>query len=247
MPLSSLPRHPVTLARLSGLAYLAIILSGIFAQIVVRGNLIDWQDANATAAAIVSQDTLFRLGLLADFLVFALDILLAVTFYRLLAPVDRGVALFALSARLVMSAVMVTALLAETAPLLLLGETPIAGQLDADTANAVSLIFLGLHNEGYILGLMLFGLHCGALGILLARARYFPAFLGLLMGLSGISYLALGVVHFGIPALSGVGGLLLLPAALPEFVFAGWLIFVGLNRRQWAAQGAADEPHPPGA
>lgn len=236
MSLSPLPRHPVSLARLSGLAYLAIILCGIFAQIVVRSSLIDWQDAHATAAAIMSQDTLFRLGLLADFLVFALDILLAVTFYRLLVPVDRGVALFALSARLVMSAVMVTALLAQTAPLLLLGDSPIAGQLDAETANTVSLFFLGLHNEGYILGLMLFGLHCGALGILLVRSSYFPAFLGLLMGLSGISYLALGVVHFGIPALSGVGGLLLLPAALPEFVFAGWLIVIGLNRKKWMAQ-----------
>ncbi|MBI1235172.1 MAG: DUF4386 family protein [Alphaproteobacteria bacterium] len=235
MPLSSLPRHPVALARLSGLAYLVIILSGIFAQIVVRSSLIDWQDASGTASALQTQEALFRIGLLADFLVFALDILLAVTFYRLLAPVARGIALFALSARLVMSAVMVTALLAQTAPLLLLGDAPIAGQLDSDTANAVSLFFLGLHNEGYILGLMLFGLHCGALGILLVRARYFPSFLGLLMGLSGLSYVALGVVHFGLPALSGVGGFLLLPAALPEFVFAGWLLVVGLNRRQWKA------------
>jgi hypothetical protein len=38
------------------------------------------------------------------------------------------------------------------------------------------------------------------------------------------------------PTLSGVGGLLLLPAALPEFVFAGWLIVIGLNRKKWEAQ-----------
>ncbi|MEE2526501.1 DUF4386 domain-containing protein [Hyphobacterium sp. HN65] len=236
-------RHPVSLARLSGLAYVIIILSGIFAQIVVRGGLIDWQDASATALAIQTDDALFRLGILADFLVFALDIFLAVTFYRLFVAVDRGVALFALSARLVMSAVMVTALLAETAPLLLLGDTPIAGQLDPEAAGVWSLVFLGLHNEGYILGLMLFGLHCGALGILLTRSRYFPTFLGLLMGLSGLSYVALGVVHFGLPALSGVGGMLLLPAALPEFVFAGWLLVRGLNRRQWQAQIEADGSH----
>jgi len=235
------PRHPVALARLSGLAYLAIILCGIFAQIIVRGNLIDWQDANGTGAAILEQNTLFRLGILADFVVFALDILLAVTFYRLLAHADRGIALFALSARLVMSAVMMTALLAETAPLFLLGDTPIAGQLSPAVANAASLAFLALHNEGYILGLMLFGLHCAALGILLARSEVFPTFLGVLMGLSGISYLALGVVHFGLPALSGIGGLLLLPAALPEFVFAGWLIAVGLDRRRWTASVSAPD------
>ena len=83
---------------------------------------------------------------------------------------------------------------------------------------------------------MLFGLHGCALGILLARSSYFPRLLGLLMGLSGLSYLALGIVHFGLPALSGPGGFLLLPAALPEFVFAGWLLVVGLNRRRWEAR-----------
>ncbi len=230
------PRHPVTLARLSGLAYLAIILSGIFAQLVVRGSLIDWQDAGATAELIQSRNELFRLGLLADFLVLVLDIVLAVTFYRLLAPIDRGLALLALSIRLVMSGVLVTALVAQTAPLLLLGDGAISGQFEAGTADTLALTFLGLHNEGYILALMLFGLHGCALGILLARSGYFPRIIGLLMGLSGLSYLALGIVHFGLPALSGLGGLLLLPAALPEFVFAGWLLVVGLNRRRWEAR-----------
>ena len=60
---SAPPRHPVTLARLSGLAYVAIILCGIFAQMVVRGNLLDWQDAGATAELIQSRNSLFRLGL----------------------------------------------------------------------------------------------------------------------------------------------------------------------------------------
>ena len=230
---ATLTRHPVTLARVSGLAYVVIILCGIFAQMAVRGSLIDWQSADATAELIQSRNGLFRLGLLADFLVFALDIVLAVTFYRLLAPVDRGIALFALSVRLVMSGVLATALLAQTAPLLLLGDSAIAGQFEPATANTLALTFLGLHNEGYILGLMLFGVHGCALGILLARSGYFPRFLGILMGLSGLSYLALGLVHFGFPALSGLGGLLLLPAALPEFVFAGWLLIAGLSRRRW--------------
>ena len=233
---ATLPRHPVALARLSGLAYLAIILCGIFAQLVVRGGLIDWQDADATAELIQDRTGLFRLGLLADFAVFALDIVLAVTFYRLLAPVDRGLALFALAARLVMSAVMVTALLAQTAPLLLLGDGAIAAQVEPDSAKTLGLIFLGLHNEGYILGLMLFGLHVCALAILLARSGCFPRVLGGLMGLSGLSYLGLGIIHFGLPGLSGIGGMLLIPAALPEFVFAGWLLVVGLDRSRWAAR-----------
>lgn len=231
------PNNPVTLARLSGLAYLAIILCGIFAQIAVRGELIDWQDAGATADRIREQTGLLRLGILSDFTVLCLDVVLAVTFYRLLAPVDRGVALFALAIRLVMSAALAVALLAQIAPLLLLGDSPIATQLDPAMAGQIALTFLGLNNEGYILALMLFGLHCISLGVLLFRAPYFPHALGLLMGVSGISYLALGIVHFGLPELGGLGGLLLLPAALPEFILAGWLLIVGLDRRKWGESG----------
>jgi len=231
------PENPVTLARLSGLAYLAIILCGIFAQIAVRGELIDWQAASATADRIREQTGLLRLGILADFTVLCLDVVLAVTFYRLLAPVDRGVALFALAIRLVMSGALAVALLAQIAPLLLLGDSPVAVQLDPIMAGQAALTLLALHNEGYILALMLFGLHCLCLGVLLFRAPFFPAILGLAMGVSGFSYLALGIVHFALPALDGVGGLLLLSAALPEFILAGWLLVVGLSRRKWEATG----------
>jgi hypothetical protein len=233
------PRHPVALARLSGLAYLAIIVCGIFAQIAVRSALIDWQDAGATADRIRDGEALFRIGILADFIVFGLDIVLAVSFYRLLAPVDRGLALFVLGARLVMSAVLCANLLCQIAALVLLGDTPVSAQLDPSSAEAAALAALSLHNEGYILGLMVFGLHCAGLGVLLFRSGYFPAFLGVLMGLSGLSYLAMGVVHFGLPALGGAGGILLLSAALPEFVFTAWLLFMGLNRRKWDAAIAA--------
>lgn len=235
MTAASIPRHPVTLARLSGLAYLAIILCGLFAQLAVRGVLIDWQDAGATAGAIRDQNTLFRLGIMADLLVFGLDIVLAVTFYRLLSPVDRGLALFALSARLVMCAVMCANLLAMIAPLVLLGETPLAGQLDGPTAELAALAALELHSEGYVLGLMVFGLHGAALGVLLFRSGYFPAVLGLLVGVSGLSYLTLGIVHFALPALTGAGSLLLLTAALPEFAFTAWLLLAGLSRKKWDA------------
>jgi Domain of unknown function (DUF4386) len=228
-------RNPRTFARLSGLAYLAIIGLGIFAQMGVRGQIIDWSDAGATADQIRLDPLLLRAGILADLTVFVLDIVLAVMFYRLLAPAGRGLALFAMAVRITMTAVLCVNLLNMMAPLVLLGDGPIAAQLDPAMADAASLVFLGLHNEGYILGLMLFGLHCACLGILLARADYFPAFLGWLMGLSGLSYISLGIIHFGLPESGAIGGLLLLPAALPEFVFTGWLLAVGLNRSRWDA------------
>lgn len=242
MTAASIPRHPVTLARLSGLAYLAIILCGLFAQLAVRGVLIDWQDAGATAGAIRDQNTLFRLGIMADLLVFALDIVLAVTFYRLLSPVDRGLALFALSVRLVMVAVMSANVLAMIAPLVLLGETPLAAQLDGPAAEVAALAALELHSEGYVLGLTVFGLYSAALGVLLFRSGYFPAVLGVLMGVSGLSYLTLGIVHFALPALTGAGSLLLLTAALPEFVFTAWLLLAGLSRKKWDAALSGQAP-----
>lgn len=58
-----------TKARLAGVAYLVCVLTGLFAEIGVRGKLIDYGDAAATAHHILASESLFRLGFAADMLV----------------------------------------------------------------------------------------------------------------------------------------------------------------------------------
>ena len=54
------------LARVAGVAYLLVIVAGIFAEFVVRSRLIVHGDAAATAANITASESLFRFGVVGD-------------------------------------------------------------------------------------------------------------------------------------------------------------------------------------
>ena len=53
-------------ARLTGIAYLGIVVCGLFAEFFVRMSLIDDGDAVATAADVADAPGLFRAGIGAD-------------------------------------------------------------------------------------------------------------------------------------------------------------------------------------
>ncbi len=93
-------------ARIAGVLYLTIILSGIFAQFFVRDSLIEPGDATATATNIVASESLFRVGIAADLIMILCDVALAAIFYVLLKPVDNGLALLAAFFRLVQAAIL---------------------------------------------------------------------------------------------------------------------------------------------
>jgi len=57
------PSSIQTYARLAGLGYLVIIVTGIFAEFFVRSSIIVPGDATATAANLLGAQDLFRSGL----------------------------------------------------------------------------------------------------------------------------------------------------------------------------------------
>ena len=80
--------HHRKVSRRTGLAYLGIIFTGVFAEFVVRGSLVVDSDPVATARNIAEAPGLFRVGIGADLLMIALDITVAFGLFRLLRHVD---------------------------------------------------------------------------------------------------------------------------------------------------------------
>jgi hypothetical protein len=85
-PLVASPRLE---ARAAGLMYVLVILLGGFAEIAVRQGLVVDGDPAATAQAIVSHASLYRLGFAAEMATNVIAVPLTLIFYRLLAPVAR--------------------------------------------------------------------------------------------------------------------------------------------------------------
>ena len=210
--------------RQAGLLYLVIIACGLFAELVVRSRLIVFDDAAATAASIVAAPGLFRAGFVADLLMVASDVAIAVVLYVLFRPFGRMLALLAAALRLVQAVVLGVNLLNYHGALLLLaGTAPAVAFADAQQ-QALALFLLDAHRHGYDLALVFFGLANLALGPLVVRSRLAPRVLGYGLVAAGVVYLVGSMVRFVAPAALAV----VVPAyAVPlvaELAFCLWLL-----------------------
>ncbi len=229
---------PQAYARAAGALYLVIIVFGIGAEVFIRGSLIVPGDAAATAANITTHEGLFRAGFAADSIMALADVALAVLLYVLLAPAGKTLALMAAAFRLTQTAVIGLNLLSYYSALLLLDGSEYAAAFDPAQLNALAALALDRHAHGYDLGLIFFGASCLLLGILIVRSGYLPKWLGGLVALAGVVYLAGSYTLFLAPDLAGA----IQPAyAVPlvaEIALCLWLLARGVDVERWRARAA---------
>jgi len=217
------------LARPTGLAYLGIIATGIFAEVGVRLPLVDVGDPVATAANIADSALLFRLGILADVAMVALDVIVAIGLLALLSHVSRPLAQLAAALRLIQAAVISANLMNMTLALQLATGGPGAEALGSGAPGLV-LASMELHGVMYDLGLVFFGLSCLVLAGLLVASRSVPSVLGWGVGIAGAVYLVGSFAALGAPGWSATIDPLYGVAFLAELAFAVWLVARGMPR-----------------
>ena len=138
-----------TLSRTAGFLYLIVIVGILFDEFFVRGNLIVWGDAAATAQNILGSEVLFRFGFVIDLIAQACLLLLALALHQLLKPVNKFYALIMVSCVVVMVAITtINTLNMYAAMLLLKGSTTYLSVLTKDQLNAMVRFFLGMHGSG---------------------------------------------------------------------------------------------------
>ncbi len=214
-------------ARIAGVAYLLIFIGGIFAEVFVRDRLVVSDDAATTAANIIANEGLFRIGLAVDMMVFALDVLVAWAFYVLLRPVQEGLALLSTFFRLVMAAMLGLNLLHQYAALYALNGADHLSAFEPAQLESLSLFAMRVHGMGYNAGLVFFGFAIIALGAALFRARYVPRILSVGLALSGVVYLLTSFSSILTPSITGSLFVLFLLPVAAELGLALWLMIMG--------------------
>ena len=230
--------------RLAGLCYLAIIGLGLWSEVFVCGSLVVAGDAAATARNIAAQPQLWRLGLAADLLMQVLDLPVIVVLWRLLRPVNETLALTATGLNLVQTAMLVgnrvqllAALEFATAPGL--GAAFLPAQREA-----LAMLAVQLHAQGFGIGLIFFGVACVIRGALIAHSGVLPRVLGWLLAVAGLAYLLNSFALLLAPALAKLlFPAVLLPAFVGELLFALWLT-AGKPRAPLAVSPASPMSHP---
>lgn len=229
--LKNLETAPQTYARIAGLFYLLIIIAGIFAEAFVRGKLVVYGDAVATANNIIHSEFLWKIGITADLIMQACDLPVMILLYYLLRPVSKKLALLNLSFNLIQTAVLVANKLNLVAALSFLGDADYLKSFSPDQLHTLSYLAIKLHDFGFGIGLLFFGFVCLIEGYLIYKSGYFPKVFGILMAIAGLCYLTNTFALILAPQLSSI--VLLLPCLVAELALSLWLIFKGVNLPVW--------------
>jgi len=223
-------------SRLTGVLYLIIIATGMFAEFFVRANLIVPGDASATTNNIIASESLFRLNIFADLIMIVCDVGLAILFYLLLKPVSKPLALLASFFRLAQATSLGVNLLNMFFVLQLISGANYLAVLESNQLQAFVMMFLESHSTGYTLALVFFGFNLIILGVLMYKSGYFPKTLGVMIIIAASAYLMDAFAKILLSNYSRYQEILtfavLAPAFVSELALCLWLLFNGVEDDQ---------------
>jgi len=206
-------------SRITGLLYLGLALTGMFAFLFAKSKLYVEGDAVATTTNLISNQSLARMGLSAELALVGFQALVAVWFFKLFKKTD----MFAAISLTVFGLVNAVAILISNAfwlaALLLALENPDI----ANNANQVLVLF-NLHEVIWIVSKLFFGLWLIPMGYLAGLAKM-PRFLGWFLIGGGVGYILSAFMSILTPGLADVNELITIPATIGEFWMIGYLLF----------------------
>ena len=223
MPHSSDTVHQRRAALLAGGALLLMAVLAPIAFFAILEPIRSAGDAVAQASALLASGTLFRISIVIFLAVAVLDILVAWALHGVFAPVNPHLSLLAAWFRLVYTALLLVATVSLIDALNLL-------QMPAQDTNLWAQPIQRELNGFFVtfnFGLGIFGCHLLVLGYLILRSHLFPGFLGALVMIAGLGYLAdtLGTIlisqyDLNLASVTFIGEVLLI----------GWLLWWGWRR-----------------
>jgi hypothetical protein len=224
---------PRLTARLGGLFYLLMFVSGGIATFARRGIIVPG-DAAATAAHISAHGNLWQVGFAGDVLVVATYVAVTAFLYQLLKPVNRSVALLAAFLSLTGCAVQGVSCAFELAPLAVVKGAPYLRVFSATQLPALAYLLLKLYGQTYNVALVFFAFYDFLIGWLVFRSTFMPRIVGVLMMIAGVAGLSFLSPTFGPRNLPYI-----IPFSAGEAVLTLWLVIKAVNADRWKERARA--------
>ncbi len=217
------PDRTRTVARLTGLAYLGLLITGALGFVVIRGQLYVSNNAAKTVSNLIERESLARLGIAVDLGAAITQALAATAFFVLFRRVHAigaaGISAFGLvNAAVLLVAAGFSATALEVA-------------LDGSATSAQdALLMYRLQGSVWEVGGLFFGLWLIPMGWLVLRSAYMPRLIGWLMMVGGVGYILSTFVNYLLPDVSTISDALLVPSTLGELWMIGYLLVKGVSR-----------------
>ncbi len=223
-------------AKIVGFLYLIQMALAVFGESFVRSRLIV-RDAGQTAANIAGEETLFRLSIAGDLLVYATVIGLVWGIYIILKPINQDAALLAAFLRLVENAILAVTTLTAFIALRLLSDAAYLQPFEPAQLKALTRLFLSVYGIGLSIGFVFLGFGSAVFSYVWLQSRYIPRalapwgiFASLLLALVSLAILIFPRVY------AALGMSYMLPMGLYEVGLGLWLLIKGLKPSSGASQ-----------
>lgn len=221
---------PRRVARIAGVLYLIFGITAGFAFAYVLGKVFVAGDAAKTAANVVANPGLVRLGVVADLFQATEWIFLAMTLYVLLRHVHQHAARAMVVLVAVGAAITCLNDVFQIAALRVATEPSYAAAFGAAGSSALVLLLLDIHHYGFLIAQIYFGLWLVPFGYLAYRSSMFPRALGLALVVGGACYLGGMLAVFLVPAAGEkINALVTIPSAIAELSMVAYLLVIGVR------------------
>lgn len=224
-------------ARIAGLLYLVVVLTGILSLAYIPSQTVVWNDAAASFRKLSQSAQLFRLGIAANLLCSLFFLLLPLVLYRLLSPVNKSWAILMVVFAAASVPISIVNIQHKFAVLTLISGENYLQPFSIGQLQSQVMFYLQQYENGNVVVQLFWGLWLLPFGYLVYRSGILPKLLGILLMLGCLGYLINCFGNILFPAYSslGISSYVRLPASIGEIGACLWLLLFGAkNYRQHA-------------
>jgi Domain of unknown function (DUF4386) len=211
-------------ARITGVWYLALAISGVAGFLVLHPQVYVSGDLPQTVANLSEHEKTARLRLLMEFAIVVSQALAAVYFFKLFKDINHG-ASWALAAWGTMNAgVIMISAIAMGGAINVANSTLIM----SDDKLIMIQIFDQVIKNAWGVGSLFFGLWLIPMGYIVVSSQRMPVWLGRILIIGGVGYIASAFLSYAGLRFSWID-MLTIPATIGEFWMIGYLFVFGIR------------------
>ncbi len=216
-------------ARLAGILYLILIITGVFSIMYVSSQIIVQGDAVTSAKNILTKEFLFRTGLINDLISNTIFVLLVLVLYRLFKQVNEYQAKLMVALVVVqIPAVFIMEAFNITSLMIFKGE--ILKTFQVSQRQDLAMLFLKINDYGMVALEVFWGLWLIPFGQLVYKSGFIPRIFGILLIIAGIAYIVDSSTFMLFPNYRAfVNQPTLLLVAIGEISITLWLLIKGVK------------------
>ena len=220
-------------ARIAGLLYLIIVICGIISLMYVPSKLIVRENAIETYNNIVTNESLFKIGILCDLIMYTTFIFLSLALYKLLKQINKNVAITMVVLILVSVPISYVNLISKLDILSLINGTNSLQPIELNEQYLKVMTLLKSYSNGILIVQIFWGLWLFPFGYLVFKSGFLPKFFGILLMVGCFGYITDFLGYFFFPEDYGktlISTIASLPHALGEIGICLWLLIIGVKK-----------------